>query len=126
MNSQHITGYFKKIVGYGVLIVIILMLGSITRNIGKVIAIRGEVAEERKRIESLQKENEELQKRIAETQSDEFIEGQIRDKLGLVKEGEIVIVLPDEEVLRSLAPKISEEADTLPDPNWKKWVKLFL
>jgi len=126
MNSQHITGYFRKIVGYGGLLLVILMLASIARNIGKVIVIREEVAKERERLERFEKENERLQKKITETQSDEFIEKQIRDKLGLVKEGEIVVVLPDEEILRSLAPKIEVEQDSLPDPNWKRWLKLFL
>ena len=126
MNSQHITGYFRKIVGYGGLLLVILMLASIARNIGKVIVIREEVAKERERLERFEKENERLQKKITETQSDEFIEKQIRDKLGLVKEGEIVVVLPDEETLRSLAPKIEVEQDSLPDPNWKRWLKLFL
>src|SRR3989344_1832407 len=126
MNSQHITGYFRKIVGYGGLLLVILMLASIARNIGKVSVIREEVAKERERLERFEKENERLQKKITETQSDEFIEKQIRDKLGLVKEGEIVVVLPDEEILRSLAPKIEVEQDSLPDPNWKRWLKLFL
>lgn len=126
MNSQHITGYFRKIVGYGGLLLVILMLASIARNIGKVIVIREEVAKERERLERFEKENERLQKKITETQSDEFIEKQIRDKLGLVKEGEMVVVLPDEEILRSLAPKIEVEQDSLPDPNWKRWLKLFL
>jgi len=107
-------------------LLVILMLASIARNIGKVIVIREEVAKERERLERFEKENERLQKKITETQSDEFIEKQIRDKLGLVKEGEIVVVLPDEEILRSLAPKIEVEQDSLPDPNWKRWLKLFL
>jgi len=126
MNSQRITGYFKKFVGYFILLLLVLMTASIIRNIGKVRAIRNEVAKEKERIEKLKAENEELQRKIEETQSDEFIERQIRDKLGLTKEGEIVVVLPDEEILRSLAPKIENEEDTLPDPNWKKWLKLFL
>lgn len=126
MNSQRITGYFKKITGYGFLLIIVLMTLSIIRNIGKITAIRKEVDAERQRIEKLKIENEELQKRISETQSDEFVERQIRDKLGLVKEGEIVMVLPDEEVLRSLAPKLDYEEDSLPDPNYIKWLKLFL
>jgi len=126
MNSQRITGYFKKFVGYFILLLLVLMTASIIRNIGKVRAIRNEVAKEKERIEKLKAENEELQRKIEETQSDEFIERQIRDKLGLTKEGEIVVVLPDEEILRSLAPKIENEEDTLPDPNWRKWLKLFL
>ena len=102
------------------------MTVSIIRNIGKITAIRGEVDKEKQRIENIRKENEELQKKITQTQSDEFIEKQIRDKLGLVKQGEIVVVLPDEEVLKGLAPKLNYEEDSLPDPTWMKWLKLFL
>ena len=32
--------------------------------------------------------------------SDEFIEKQLRDKLGLAKKGEIILILPDEETLK--------------------------
>jgi cell division protein FtsB len=126
MNSQHITGYFKKVVGYGMLVLFIFMGVAVIRNIGKVASIRGEVSKEREKIERLKVENEELQKRIAQTQSDEFVERQIRDKLGLIREGEIVVVLPDEGLLRSFSPKINIDEDSLPDPNWKKWLKLFL
>lgn len=126
MNSQHITGYFKKFVGYVTLILLVLIVISIIRNVGKAMSIRAEVAKERMRVEALKKENEELQARISQTQSDEFVEKQIRDKLGLIKEGEIVVVLPDEEILRSLAPKLESEEDALPDPNWVRWLKLFM
>ncbi len=43
----------------------------------------------------------------------------------MAKEGEIIIVLPDEEILGTLAPNLEEEEEALPDPNWKKWLKLF-
>lgn len=126
MNSQRITGYLKKLAGYGVLILTLLMIFSIIRNVGKVARIRGEVEAEKEKVEKIKKENEELEKQISEIQGVEFMEKQLRDKLGLVKEGETIVVLPDEETLRKLAPKVYEEEDTLPDPNWKRWLKLFL
>jgi hypothetical protein len=42
-----------------------------------------------------------------------------------VKEGEVIVVLPDEDILRKLAPLLPTEENTLPEPNWKKWEKLF-
>lgn len=112
--------------GYGIFVLTVLMVISIVRNIGKVARIRGEVEGERRKIEKIKKENEELEKQVSEIQGVEFMEKQLRDKLGLVKEGETIVVLPDEETLKKLAPKAYEEEDTLPDPNWKKWLKLFL
>lgn len=126
MNSQRITGYFIKLTGYGVLVLILLMTFSIIRNINKVGKIRTEVKKEREKIEAIKKENEELEKQVSEIQGVEFIERQLRDKLGFSREGETVVVLPDAEVLKNLAPKAYEEEDALSDPNWKKWLKLFL
>ena len=44
----------------------------------------------------------------------------------MAKEGEIVVILPDPETVRKFAPSIYTEEEPLPDPNWKKWLKLFL
>ena len=43
-----------------------------------------------------------------------------------VKDGETIVVLPEEETLRKMAPRFEREEEVLPDPTWKKWVKLFL
>jgi cell division protein FtsB len=99
---------------------------SIFRNLSKLNKAKGKVAKVEQNIEKLIRENKELEERLKEVQSTQFVEKEIRDKLGLAKEGEIVVVLPDEEILRKLAPKIEEEETELPDPNWKKWIKLFL
>jgi hypothetical protein len=69
--------------------------------------------------------NAELGKRLAEVKSQDYIEKQLRDKLGLAKPGEIVVVMPDADTLRKLAPKPVEEEAVLPDPTWKKWLRLF-
>jgi len=73
----------------------------------------------------LEKENEDLKNQIALAQGPDFVEREIRNKLGLVKTGEAIVVLPDIETLRQLAPQMLKEGDSLPDPNWKKWLHLF-
>jgi len=78
------------------------------------------------KVSELEKVNQELRERLEEVQSQEYIERESRNKLGLAREGEIVVVLPDEEVLRKLAPpKREEEKDELPEPNWREWLDLF-
>ena len=76
-------------------------------------------------IEKIREENEELSQRVEIFKSEEFVESQLRDKLGLAKEGETIIVLPDEETIKKFAPSDEKEEEILPDPNWKKWFKLF-
>lgn len=102
-----------------------LFLLSLIRNISKIADAEKRISKAQERVEKLRKENEETERRLAEVKGEEYIEKQLRDKLGLAKEGEIVVVLPDEETLRKIAPGIAEEEDILPDPTWKKWLKLF-
>ena len=116
---------FKSVLGYAIWFLAALISISTVRNIGRVVSIRKQVEAERQKVEKMQADNAKLQTQIAEAQGQDFIEKQIRNKLGLTKEGEAMVVLPDESIVRSLAPSLTSEEETLPDPNWKKWEKLF-
>ncbi len=108
------------------LIFVFLFLAfSLAKNLFKVYDIRKSIEREKQKIAKLQAEQEELKRQTAKVEGSEFIEKQLRDKLGLAKPGEVVLVLPDEDSLRKLAPHIPEEEQTLPEPNWKRWLKLF-
>lgn len=64
------------------------------------------------------KQNQFLKERLYYVNTNEFIERQAREKLGMVKQGEHIV----------LAPPVQEKAKVIPvdtDPNWKKWWKLF-
>lgn len=116
----------NKYLGYLGIAFILLLVISLARSVKKISEAKKRVVTAQEKVEKLKKEQEELEKKVSEVQSQEYIEKQLRDKLGLAKEGEIIIVLPDDETLKKLAPQIPEEESTLPDPNWKKWMKLFL
>lgn len=118
--------FLQAVFRYVLLGFTILLLISIAKNIGKVFAIRAEVAKQKAKVAKIEAENLRIQMEISKAQSPEFIERQVRDKLGLVKEGETVVVLPEIEEVKKLAPKLDLEEDYLPDPNWRKWLKLFL
>ncbi len=109
----------------GMVVIVLFFAISLVRNVARVSKVKQDITNSQLRIENLRQENEELKEKIAEAQSQTFIEKQMRDKLGLAKEGEVVIVLPEPEILRMLAPQIPEEEEALPDPNWRKWYKLF-
>lgn len=115
----------KRLIGYAVWILIVLFSISIVRNINRVVSINRQVEEEKDKIEKMQKENRELSAQIAEAQSAEFIESQIRNKLGYAKPEETVVIMPDESIVKSLAPLETTTQTSLPDPNWVKWKKLF-
>lgn len=103
----------------------VLLTLSLARNVVRILRASRRVEEAEARVEKLKKENEELQKRLEIAGSEVYIEKQLRDNLGLAKGEEIVVVLPDEETLRAIAPRREGEREALPDPNWRKWMKLF-
>ena len=129
-KNQEITEILKDKVSdylkYLILLGLIVVASSLVRNIFKAISIRKRIEIEKDEIQALERQKQELEQKVAESESNEFIEKQLRDKLGLAKEGEIVLVLPEEEILKKIAPVIETEEDVLPDPTWKKWFKLFL
>ncbi|KKS95820.1 MAG: coiled-coil [Microgenomates group bacterium GW2011_GWC1_43_13] len=116
----------KTLLGIATWVLALLLLVSTVRNIGRVRGINSAVQEEKQKVEKMKDENAALEAQIAQTQGSAFIEKQIRDKLGLAKEGEAIVVLPDVEILRKLAPQTTVEQNSLPDPNWRKWLKLFI
>ncbi|MDP3998938.1 MAG: septum formation initiator family protein [bacterium] len=64
-----------------------------------------------------EKRNQELNKKLEFSQSTDFIEKQAREKLGLTKPGETVVIMTPQEATSSSAIEIL--------PNWKKWWNLF-
>lgn len=117
---------FERFTNLVLVFTILILSLSLTRNISRVKQISLLVEKEEGKVKALENEKEELEKRLQEVQSEEFIEKQLRDKLGLAREGEIIVVLPEDELVKKFAPKFEEEEENLPDPNWKKWLKLFI
>src|SRR5882672_8649241 len=74
----------------------------------------------RQKLAVLQEENKKLLAENAEAKSPGFIERQAREVLGLVKPGEVVVILPPPEA--SPAPST---ADKLVRPIWQQWWSLF-
>jgi len=105
----------------------LFLLYSVARNISRITNADQSLDDARRELARLEDQQTTLQKELEKVTSQEFVEKEARDKLNLAKEGEIVLVLPEDGVLKSLSPRRvkAEEAYTLPDPNWKKWMQLF-
>ena len=97
------------------------------RNINTIISADQQLQGDRNKLATLENQNEGLEAQDQQSDSAIYKEGQIRDGLGMAKPGEKVLVLPSEDTLRKLSPVIvNPSQDSLPDPIWKQWVKLFL
>lgn len=110
----------------GLILIVLSFFVSLTRDLYRFFAFGEKITVSEKRIQELKLEKEELERQLRYISSDGYKEIQIRDKLSLAKEGEIVIVLPDEETLRKLSPRRSlPQTKYEPKANWEKWKEVF-
>ena len=107
-------------------LVFISFLFSITRDLYRVFTFGKKISDSEQKIQELKIEKESLERQLRYLSSDGYKEIQIRDKLSLAKEDEIVVVLPDEETLRKLSPRKSLPTSSYePQSNWEKWRDIF-
>jgi cell division protein FtsB len=117
----------KKLLRFMFFIIAFFLAFVLTRNMWSVYKSSERIDKARLNLERVKKENSELKSALGLIKSDLYIEKQARDKLGLAKENEVVLVLPSEEIVKSFSTKREvEEGFELPDPNWEQWLKLFL
>lgn len=116
-----------KLIGRLILLLIIIALClSLFRNITRVRRANQQLAQAQQTLIGLEDEQRALEKELKSIKSGPYLEKQARDKLGLAREGEIVLVLPDDDLLRSLSPRKNNQGlSTLPDPHWRQWAQLF-
>ena len=126
VNTLQGTRLKDKFLGYIAIFLIVSFLISLSKGIGRLSLVKREITKKQAEVSEIERKNEKLKEELARIQTPQYIEKQIRNKLGLVKTGEIVVVLPDAEIVKSLSPSIPEDPEPPTDPNWKKWMKLFL
>lgn len=108
---------FKLFLYPGIIILMILNLfkswSSLQERLNIIKNTENKIALETDKQDSLKRE-------LAQAESPDFIESQARDKLNMVREGEIVILMPTISISAEQTAPISELS-----PNWQKWLKLF-
>lgn len=109
--------------GIGLIVVIVISYYLITQ-IFSAFKASDRLTEAVDKVHLLEIKNKELKQQLKDVTSLEFIEKEARDKLGLVKEGETIVVIPDERIAKilGLSDQIPQQARL---PNWKGWLKLF-
>ncbi len=73
-------------------------------------------------LKAVQAENAQLKQQVEVAQKPEFIEKEAREKLGMTKEGETIVIMPKSQYPIS---NIQLQAESEKLPNWKKWWRLF-
>ena len=99
----------------------LVLAGRIGYRIWRLIQVRQIVTEARIRTQEAYRENELLTKRLVEVSSDSFVEREARDKLGMGKEGEVIVILPK---MTNDKLQITNQSEN--KPNWKRWWDLYV
>jgi len=108
---------FVRIAVYG--ICIILGIG-IVRSVYTLSQKKWIMVERRQVLTQLTDKNQQLQQELKEATGPAFIEQAARDKLGLVKPGETVVIM---DTTRNAESGTQEHPSEL--PSWKQWWQLF-
>ncbi len=121
MNSRivNIMGLVASIV------VFMILISSLFKSVARIKVGNAVIEKTKAKIEKSEAENQKLADQLKITESEEFMEKQLRDKLGLAKEGEMILVLPEPEIVKKLSPHLPIDEEVKPKSNLQKWVELF-
>ncbi|MFZ3301652.1 MAG: septum formation initiator family protein [Microgenomates group bacterium] len=109
----------------GGIILFLILASSSLKSLNRIKEGDALIEKTRVRLEKIDQENQKLAEQLQLTSSSEFVEKQMRNKLGLAKEGEIIIVLPEPDIVKRLTPILPKDEEVKLKPNWQKWLELF-
>jgi cell division protein DivIC len=110
----------RKLVRAGILIIFITIGIGIVRSVYTLSQKKGIIAERQRVLRGLIAQNSQLNEQLREATSPAFIEQAARDKLGLVRPGETVVIMDKSKILNPNNPNNPQEL-----PPWKQWWSLF-
>ncbi len=113
----------KKLLFIGLTITALIILYSLSHQVLDSLQGEKRVAEEVSKLNQLKNRNDELQKQLSQVGSVQFIEMQARNKLNMARNGETIVIIPQQEIdkVLGLQKRVQEEII----PNWQGWLRLF-
>jgi cell division protein FtsB len=112
----------RKLIGFIILIIYIAIGIGIIRSVYTLSQKKGIITERQQVLRELTEKNRQLQEDLQEATSPAFIEQAARDKLGLVREGETVVIMDKS---HPPAGGLNDQKNPQELPSWKQWWKLF-
>ncbi len=106
------------------IVVCIAIFYSLGKQITDSLQAGSRVDAEVEKLTQLQKKNEELKNRLSEVNSLPFLEAQARNKFNMARNGETVVVIPQEEIDKILGAQKQVILEKI--PNWQGWLRLFV
>jgi len=112
----------KRIVSVVFLGLALLFIWSLVLNLVDLLGAGDRLSEVEEEVAMLEEENQKLEESLAWLSTREAVEKNIRDKLGLVKPGEIVVLVPEE--LKQQQEGEVETGEEILEV-WRKWLEVF-
>jgi len=108
------------------MLVSLLVSGKLTRDIVKLWRADERLIEAQAELTKVQEEQLKLKRELSEAEGELWWERQVRDTLRMAKEGEVVVVVPDEVKNQSGGAADLNPVDGVgEESNLTKWVKAF-
>ena len=118
-----------KLKNIAYVLILFFLIYSLVGNLRLYLKAQKNLKDAQTELESESLKNKELHDKLLEVGKLSYVERVARDTLGLAHKNEVVFVLPPEEVLKKLSPRLATQntAIKLPQiPHWQEWLKLFL
>ena len=113
----------RKIIIGAVVLIVLVVAYNLLVQISDALRHGERLSSAAETVFKLEAKNRELKKKLSQVQSQQFIEEQARNKLGLGKAGETLVIIPDEKLKTVLGASNSAQEVRL--PNWLGWWKVF-
>lgn len=101
-------------------IISVFIILGVSRSLYSLWQKKDIVWERREELVKLEEKQRNLKKKLEEAQSPAFIEREARESLGMIKEGEAIVLVPND---KSTNLQMTNKEEDI--PNWRKWWKLF-
>lgn len=109
----------KKVIPIVIILILLLVIKNNTTTILRTLENKNTASLLTKELASEEKKGQFLKEKLFYVKTNKFVEEEAREKLGMVKGGEYIVIAP------TSTPLNHEKITIDNDPNWKKWWKLF-
>lgn len=113
----------KRLIQLAIICIGLYIAYNILLQIIDALRSQDHLSEQAEKVYKLEIENRQLKDRFSQIQSSQFIEEQARNKLNLSKEGETIIIIPEDKLKEVLGASSSVQPVNF--PNWLGWWKVF-
>lgn len=112
----------KKVVLVVILLVIGLFAYSLITRTMEAVKSGERLSKSADQLYKLEAQNKLLKGLLTQVKSPDYIEEEVRNKLGFVKKGETIVVIPEEKLKLVLG---ASQSAVIRLPNWLGWLKVF-